>query len=841
MIWIWCPVCVVTALILALGCYEIVLGPGHHVQVSQNGENAHENGTSSDRLFLFLVDGLRNSSGLSTSNVTSRGVFGLRMSYTRMAIVGAATGRYDPVTSFLFSTPINADHVFAKADRVYYFGPEATPRYFGNPDNWLTDVYPTQWLNDYPENKGLIDKPDQYVLDKVLKHLKENKGKFNKKQKCIYFIHLVTMDLAARAEGVKSPRAADAMLSVETSISKIEAYAEDVFGPSQTAYVILSGHGTDEYGRSGGSTLDELHLPVFIWGNGTRPGVIHSGVRPVTDLCPLLAALLGVPVPVHSRGKIPRVFVAPKVLPYALAANALQLGVLCRSMARSAGPLSRKLVSIPLTPCLYSDYTFNISVHLEKKNFEAVFKESTNLIEIAHSCINKMEGFYSGSLLFTLVMAYLAWIGLLCSTLATPPPPVRFAWSWIPMIITLMTHVLFFFKIVVVALVIWTEAWPWYLLPVFELPVFLWWTAVSRSERIWLSFYKEGIVKSAMYVAFAVLVVEVIHWTHSKIYFSMLFFLPYVTWTSTMNSRYVPTHVTCVWVGTTLIILIVPSLLWQMKELGKSSPAILNVGAAIWIIGGCLSAYRMDLRAKEHIVTGVVAGAGTLAIWFVDLYHLGIWENWMRAISWIILSSPAVTVFGSSTLSTRLIQVCMALSVPLLLVSSGQEPLSFLILSINLYAWLRLEASSPQYKHQNYLRALALHFYLNYAISVIGPQPIVFTYAHKVSHFFSSVESPWINFSMNWYKLGLIASLVISFWSAVSLYIGAKTSLTFKSWLVLAAISSARHCLSLFLNDEPNLSDLFYAHFIFLAVLIPFCIIPFVLLVTKYRNIIRSD
>jgi hypothetical protein len=71
---------------------------------------------------------------------------------------------------------------------------------------------------------------------------------------------------------------------------------------SRDAIVIVADHGHTERGGHGGIELEVTQVPLVLAGAGTRAGAVVRGAS-LTDVAPTIAALLGIPAPVHATGR----------------------------------------------------------------------------------------------------------------------------------------------------------------------------------------------------------------------------------------------------------------------------------------------------------------------------------------------------------------------------------------------------------------------------------------------------------------------------------------------------------------------------------------------------------
>lgn len=115
------------------------------------------------------------------------------------------------------------------------------------------------------------------------------------------------------------------LIYIETVIKEIELLLESYYKDNNTAFIFTSDHGMTDWGNilsiwsliqlfdliifsvfvgsHGDSSTSETDTPIVTWGAGLSYAKKHNSL-PVNiqqaDVAPLMATLIGVPIPVHS-------------------------------------------------------------------------------------------------------------------------------------------------------------------------------------------------------------------------------------------------------------------------------------------------------------------------------------------------------------------------------------------------------------------------------------------------------------------------------------------------------------------------------------------------------------
>lgn len=125
---------------------------------------------------------------------------------------------------------------------------------------------------------------------------------------------------AAMAQNLRMPNAPERLLVGELSlleasrtpddaaaramaVAAVDIRLESIAGTvdrTKDTLIVVADRGRAPDGREGGDELDVTQLPLVMAGAGVRPGAQTLGN--MTDLAPTIAALLGIPIPVHAQG-----------------------------------------------------------------------------------------------------------------------------------------------------------------------------------------------------------------------------------------------------------------------------------------------------------------------------------------------------------------------------------------------------------------------------------------------------------------------------------------------------------------------------------------------------------
>ncbi|VDP17862.1 unnamed protein product [Schistosoma margrebowiei] len=146
------------------------------------------------------------------------------------------------------------------------------------------------------------------------------------------FLHLDAADMVGHSFKPDSHEYTEVLLNLDNIVFQVyHKLTEKSRGTdSRIAYILTSDHGMTEWGSHGAGSFHETVTPLLIWGSGiVGPLEIETNVNNLSedkidmyglplhnygrlrreiqqaDLCPLMASLLGIPIPVNSIGQVP--------------------------------------------------------------------------------------------------------------------------------------------------------------------------------------------------------------------------------------------------------------------------------------------------------------------------------------------------------------------------------------------------------------------------------------------------------------------------------------------------------------------------------------------------------
>uniref|UniRef100_A0A8C6MIT4 GPI ethanolamine phosphate transferase 1 n=1 Tax=Nothobranchius furzeri TaxID=105023 RepID=A0A8C6MIT4_NOTFU len=327
----------------------------------------------SSRLVLFVADGLRADSlftllpdGSSRtpylrSVIEETGTWGV--SHTRVPTesrpghVALIAGFYEDVSAVAKGwkeNPVEFDSVFNESRNTWCWGsPDILPMFAkGASGNHVhTHTYPAEeedfastdasrldtWVFTQVKVSGLYQKSNSTLKASLLE------------DKNIFFLHLLGIDTNGHAHRPMSKEYLDNIVLVDRGVAELVDVIEDFFGrDGRTTYVFTSDHGMTNWGSHGAGHPSETLTPLVVWGSGvskaqrvTEPQLFEGDdflqdwklehIRRVdvnqADIAPLMASLVGLPIPVNSVGVLPLLYLnsSDKFKAESMYTNAIQV------------------------------------------------------------------------------------------------------------------------------------------------------------------------------------------------------------------------------------------------------------------------------------------------------------------------------------------------------------------------------------------------------------------------------------------------------------------------------------------------------------------------------------
>ncbi|XP_028288277.1 GPI ethanolamine phosphate transferase 1 [Parambassis ranga] len=302
------------------------------------------------RLVLVVADGLRADSLFTNGSsrtpylrsvIEDMGTWGV--SHTRVPTesrpghVALIAGFYEDVSAVAKGwkeNPVEFDSVFNESRHTWCWGsPDILPMFAkgATGDHVYTHTYPAE-EEDFASTDA--SRLDSWVFTQVKFFFRSAKTNATLKDslledKNVFFLHLLGIDTNGHAHRPMSQEYLDNVGLVDAGVAELVSIVEDFFGQDgRTAYVFTSDHGMTNWGSHGAGHPSETLTPLVVWGAGvnhaqrvTEPQPYSDGylqgwnlehLRRVdvnqADIAPLMASLIGVPIPVNSVGVLPLLY-----------------------------------------------------------------------------------------------------------------------------------------------------------------------------------------------------------------------------------------------------------------------------------------------------------------------------------------------------------------------------------------------------------------------------------------------------------------------------------------------------------------------------------------------------
>ncbi len=255
------------------------------------------------RLLLVVVDGLRLDASRRMPGLNRFRAIGADLvasasvpSYSRPARATLMTGAPPEIhgaTTNRHRTPVTLDNLFRGLERtqgdVVVVGSELWRQLFG------ADLERARFRASPPEEgRGAFD----HALAELAAFEWEGAGLLLEGRPRIGVLDLVGPDFAAHEHGAGSPQYARACALADRTIQRLFD-AADLW---RTLVVVTADHGHLDQGGHGGAEDEVLRVPLVLAGRGVRAPI--RGAARQTDVAPTVAALLGLPIPAGSDGRV---------------------------------------------------------------------------------------------------------------------------------------------------------------------------------------------------------------------------------------------------------------------------------------------------------------------------------------------------------------------------------------------------------------------------------------------------------------------------------------------------------------------------------------------------------
>lgn len=294
------------------------------------------------RLVLFVGDGLRADRCFESDGegrprspflhriVREHGVWGI--SHTRVPTesrpghVAMIAGFYEDVSAVTKGwkhNPVEFDHTLRRARYAWAMGAPEIVALFPGP-NVARQSYSEDMI-DFAKDALELDRWSFDRLDELFRNAQQDPTLAEKlrSDQVVIFVHLLGLDTNGHAFRPHSREYLDNVSYVDRGVERAVKMIDAFFADDRTAYIFTSDHGMSDAGTHGDGDPDNTRCPLVVWGAGvgkpirsasssdedwTRSwGLGHLVRRDVSqaDLTPLMASLVGIPIPTNSEGIVP--------------------------------------------------------------------------------------------------------------------------------------------------------------------------------------------------------------------------------------------------------------------------------------------------------------------------------------------------------------------------------------------------------------------------------------------------------------------------------------------------------------------------------------------------------
>lgn len=709
------------------------------------------------RLVLFVADGLRADTIFSPDRDGSFSAPYLRriMEFTgrwgvshthvptesRPGHVALIAGLYEDVSAVArgwTENPVEFDSVFNESRHTWSWGsPDILPMFSKGavPGRVETFMYDAAW-EDFADSDA--SKLDTWVFEKVedlfnRARSDQHLAKLLSEERIVFFLHLLGIDTNGHSHKPMSREVMENLKLVDKGVEKVVQLIDSYYGDDKTAYVFTSDHGMTDWGSHGAGLADETMTPLICWGagvKGPRPSshaefVHHDGYTEKwgmnrfervdveqADIAPLMATLIGAPVPLNSEGTLPLAYIHYNqgFIAHSIFANARQLAEQLRIKEERIKTCSLPFTFRPflkLTGVQVTERRQKIDEMIRSKSYQHAIDLSRQLIDLSKEGVRYYHTYHRFSLKVVLALGFCGW--MVCILIAILEDSTR----------PLQKHIgektaqPFPIKTAVLCVIIWVLLWyqssPLLYYLYYSVPIFCW-------SLVW---HQRGVVLRArqlavrnpvklfkgVAVSFFItcgLELHVLSFFFREVLSILLLLVslwPYVTELVHKSLKL------CVsWSITCLLLAVFPLL----PVIGRNANFLfvfLSGAAAVGIVAALLSkpqiryilttpnstAISPFLLLKVRVALLVCAAVipGLANSYFSQKESIPIV---IHAFSWCTLFFSVISpFFGTLSLPGRLMHIALALYTIFLLLSTTFEAIFMLLLCFALFLWLKVE------------------------------------------------------------------------------------------------------------------------------------------------------
>ncbi|XP_040594040.1 GPI ethanolamine phosphate transferase 1 isoform X1 [Mesocricetus auratus] len=708
------------------------------------------------RLVLFVADGLRadalyeldedgNSRAPFIRNVIMHeGSWGI--SHTRVPTesrpghVALIAGFYEDVSAVAKGwkeNPVEFDSLFNESKYTWSWGsPDILPMFAkgASGDHVYTYSYDAQ-IEDFGAHDAT--KLDTWVFDKVKDFFdaaRNNQSLFSKvnEEKIVFFLHLLGIDTNGHAHRPSSREYKDNIKKVDDGVKEIVSIFKHFYGDDgKTAFIFTSDHGMTDWGSHGAGHPSETLTPLVTWGAGIKfPEKVSAQQsddeflkewklenwkrRDVNqaDIAPLMASLIGVPIPLNSVGTLPvdylnntRLFKAENML-----TNAVQILEQFKVKMTQKKEVTLPFLFTPfklLSDSQQLDTLRKARSYIKQEKFDEVVSLCEELIDLALKGLSYYHTYDRLFLGISVAVGFVGWTSYASLLiLKSHSNLTRSARKEVKKPHHLLPCSFVAIGVLVVCfLLIQVCPWTYYVYCLLPVPI---WYAVLREYQViqdlvasLLTFPPRHFVT---YLLVFVLGIEVLVLSFFYRYMLTAGLIVFAGWPF-LTRLWTRAKITCLsWALFSLLLAVFP----LMPVVGRKPDLSLVMGAGLLVlllslaIVTTLSKRKITLVKEELLVLLLQMLSTVLSMYVVYSTHHSLLKKeglplMNQIVSWATLaSSLIVPLLSSTTLFQRLSSILLSLMSTYLLLSTGYEALFPLVLSCLMFVWIHMEQETLQ-------------------------------------------------------------------------------------------------------------------------------------------------
>ncbi|XP_064466864.1 GPI ethanolamine phosphate transferase 1-like isoform X2 [Ornithodoros turicata] len=716
------------------------------------------------RLVLFVADGLRadklfelqqNGSSRAPylrSVITGKGTWGI--SHTRVPTesrpghVALIAGFYEDVSAVTKgwkTNPVDFDSVFNRSEQVWAWGAYDILHLFTKGvrgKHIVAHAYDSDNIDFADEDASRLD---SWVFDQFEEFLQlaaknDSLAKQLNQEKIIFFLHLLGLDTNGHGHNPDSKEYYENIALVDRGIQRTVQLIEKFFGDDgKTAFICTSDHGMTDWGNHGAGDPTETETPIVAWGAGvTHPrlsgkDVYYDGYAEAwnltmfrrvdvnqADVAPLMAVLIGVPIPVNSVGLLPVEYLGTDwhFKAMALLTNARQILAQYKQQKHNVQLHSLSMFFRhyrELMPKRQVELTDMVETLLKQARYKEAIQVIEKFIELSLKGLTYYQRYDRVTLSIAVALGFLSWIAVGCLLLLrfyTGVMSVKSLESQSHRALSkqrgkikllLCSLVVFLFSTVL----LYVQDAPFMYYLYFSIPILLGTVALyendvyyeaktyMRRTEVKLWFLALGLLAA---FGLELLVIAFFYRGVMSIGLLLIGAWPFAT---TVSKK-----VSIMWLSGCIVLSIFP-LLPVVGRQQNYTLVTLAGWLSIVILGYCARRPELGLVrnsrqiAKEPQRVVIITVVQIILIWVAITIVRSTADSIEQkaglpmvnqVLSWVLLVlSPTLCFFSSTSLFNRLQNIMLSLLVPFLLTCISYEGLFFLALCFVMFLWICIE------------------------------------------------------------------------------------------------------------------------------------------------------